>query len=464
MLHRSSISSRTGFPRSGLEFPCLVITGLFLVLGSLTPFQVDFESLRSLLAGNGLSFWSKCNFGDACVNLLIYVPFGASLFALMRHRFKRKAAFVLTATCSAAMSLGLELCQLILKGRYASWWDVLFNSVGALIGAILMSLLARSIVRGLLRFRRSFQDAPLHATEAVVVFALLTISVVPFDFVTTTKGLYASMHESRIPMAAATVVGRPMLLLEGSSRSWEDIAAGDMGWAVAFAVLGYVLVVRNRREGARLCDAAISSLGAGFLLAIVLEVLQLFASGHVFALPDIAMHGAGVFVGVMLGVVRDWRRGGDTENAFNNAFLAFVVLGQVLAILLPAWLRLLGGVAGRGFESSDWVPFADLLAMPFASAAAEVMDAWCVYALMIIPAYIWWNRLMPQWAMSLSIGLAMTVAAVVGVSGPVDGATGFSTQVLATFVAAYGTIRFVQFFSDDALGAVPVTFDSMLCA
>jgi VanZ family protein len=428
---------------------------LFLVLGSLTPFQIDVESLRVLLAGGDLSFWSKCNVGDACVNLLIYVPLGASLFALMRGRFETGVASVLTLICGAGLSVGLELGQLILKGRYASWWDVLFNSAGTLIGAQLMSMLARSIVRRMLTLRRSFQDAPSTTTEAVVVFVMLVMSVVPFDFVTTARGLQTAMRESQIPVAAAAVLGRPMLAQGSASQTWADLAAGDLGWSVAFAVLGYLFVARNRREGSGLCDSIIRSLGSGFLLAMVLEVLQLFASGHVFSLPDIAVHAAGVLVGVTLATLREcWlnrRSRGEQPSVFCNELLACIALGQALVILLPSYLGLVRADGGRGFSPTDWIPFPDLLAMPFASAASELMDAWCVYALMVVPAFVWWMRLAPRWATMLSIGLAMAVAVVAGMPGSGQGATGFSTQVLAAFIAAYGTIRLTRFFMEDAV-------------
>ncbi|HNO80524.1 MAG TPA: VanZ family protein [Phycisphaerae bacterium] len=454
MLHRSFISTRTGFPRSGLEFPCLVITVLFLVLGSFTPFRVDVEALRAILAGGSVSFWPKCNVGDACVNLLIYVPLGASLFALMRGRFERNAACLLTVLCGAGLSLGLELGQLVLKGRYSSWWDVLFNTCGTIVGALVVSRFARTMVRRLLALRRSFLEAPFSATEGVVVFALLVMSMAPFDFVTTAKGLQASMREAQIPMAAAVVAGRPALTASDASQAWADLAAGDLGWSVAFAVLGYLFVVRNRRDSIGLCDAVFRSLGAGVLLAIVLEVLQLFASGHVFSLPDIAVHGVGVLVGVALAAVGDWRahrQGGVGRTwAFGNEFLACVTLGQVMVILLPGYLGVMKIGGADGFVPVDWVPFADLLAMPFGLAASELLDAWCVYALMIVPMYVWLARLMPRWAGAVSVGFAVVVATVAGASGSGHLATGFSTQVLGAFIASYGTLCLTRFLVDDA--------------
>lgn len=455
MLHRSFISTRTGFPRSGLEFPCLVITVLFLVLGSFTPFRVNVEALRAILAGGSVSFWPKCNVGDACVNLLIYVPLGASLFALMRGRFERNAAGVLTLLCGAGLSLGLELGQLVLKGRYSSWWDVLFNTCGTIVGAFVVSRFARTMVRRLLALRRSFLDSPFSATEGVVVFALLVMSMAPFDFVTTAKGLQASMREAQIPMAAAVVAGRPALTASDAGQAWADLAAGDLGWSVAFAVLGYLFVIRNRRDGIGLCDAVFRSLGAGVLLAIVLEVLQLFASGHVFSLPDIAVHGAGVLAGVTLAAIGEWRAqrqaGAARTWAFGNEFLACVTLGQVMVILLPGYLGVMK--AGGGLVSADWVPFADLLAMSFGLAVSELLDAWCVYALMIVPMYVWLARLMPRWAGAVSVGFAVVVATVAGASGSGHLATGFSTQVLGALVASYGTLCLTRFFVDDVHAA-----------
>ncbi len=449
MLHRGCISSRTGFLRSGLEFPCLLISVVFIVLGSLTPFRVDVEAFRSISSGGTLSFWPKCNAGDAFVNLFVYIPLGASLFALMRNRFRHHSSLILTFACGSVLSLGLELTQSILKGRYASLWDVLFNSIGTFLGAMLVLIFVRSIVRRLLGLRRAFHESPLSAVEAMVVFGLLILSVVPFDFVTTAKGLRESMQEARITVLAATMAGRPMLAFGVTSHSWSDQLAGDLGWAAAFGLLGYLFVVRNRSQGAGLWNAGIRSLGSGFLLAIVMEVLQLFASGHVFAAPDILVHGVGVLMGATLGVVREVRRRGESTNIFSNGLLAVVVLGQTLVILLPSWFRVYGAGVDGGAKLANWVPLADVLQMPFALAVARLADVCCVYALLIVPAYLWWSRLVPRWSAVLAVGLAMFVAGAAGLSGQGESALRFSTQVLAAIVASYGTICLVRFLVED---------------
>lgn len=292
------------------------------------------------------------------------------------------------------------------------------------------------------------------AMERVVVFGLLALSMAPFDFVTTPKGLQRSMQASEIPLATAVAMGRTVPGFSGSDRAWSDLVAGDFGWAVGFAVLGYLFFMRNRAEGADRLRAMAGALGTGWLLALVMEVLQLFASAHVFALPDIVVHGLGVTIGVGLGGAIDFwrvsRAGSPYRRSISNGFLACMVLGQAIVLTGPAFVATTFGEGGTGFKSGDWIPLADLLAMPFADACAELIEICCMYALLIVPLFVWLMRVAPGLAVVLSLFGAVCVAITVGIPYPGDGAVGFSTRVLTAFVAAYAAVRLTQFFYEPA--------------
>ncbi|NOX59710.1 MAG: VanZ family protein, partial [Planctomycetes bacterium] len=146
LLPRSCFSSRTRFPRTGLEVPALAVVLVFVILGSLTPFQLDFQLNGWLGLSDSPLFWPKTNPVDAAVNVVVYAFVGAGLFALLRNRFEVPGAAVLTILCSVSLSLALETTQLIIKGRYASLWDVCFNAIGAVVGAVLIGLFYRKIV------------------------------------------------------------------------------------------------------------------------------------------------------------------------------------------------------------------------------------------------------------------------------------------------------------------------------
>jgi len=80
---------------------------------------------------------------DAMVNVLAYVPFG--LFVALLHRGAAPVQRIAWGVAiGAAMSFAMESLQMYIPPRVASLNDLVTNSVGALLGAILATLIARS--------------------------------------------------------------------------------------------------------------------------------------------------------------------------------------------------------------------------------------------------------------------------------------------------------------------------------
>ncbi|MCB9851345.1 MAG: VanZ family protein [Phycisphaerales bacterium] len=107
---------------------------VLVTLGSLTPFRITGPAPIAWRLGD--LAWHKLTVPDALTNFMVYVPIGALLFAWWR-RVLGSAGAVLSATAVAAgMSLTLESTQAMIATRYASWYDLLLNAFGALIGAV----------------------------------------------------------------------------------------------------------------------------------------------------------------------------------------------------------------------------------------------------------------------------------------------------------------------------------------
>jgi len=366
---------------------------------------------------------------------------------------------VLTILCSVSLSATLETTQLIIKGRYASLWDVCFNAIGAVVGAVLVGLFYRKIVRYLWGLRQHFRRNPVSATSTVVVLGLVLVATAPFNFVTSARGLSASMQGAQIPTAAAVAAGRFVPGFDGFDLSLSALVPGDFIWAVAFALLGYVSVLGNRNSASSNPGAFVAAIGSGWLLAIVIEVMKLFAQAHVFALVDVVIHGAAFSAGAIVAVLHLRRKFEpsicSTSMPITNGILAFVVLGQMLVILAPDLLASGGGDAhAYAFAQKDWVPLAALFAKPFTDAAAELVEIWFMYTLLIAPLFVWFLRLTPKFAAPVSIGTAMLVAAAAGLHHVDDGAAGFVTRVMVAAVAACWTVRLTQFFCEP--NALPV--------
>lgn len=73
---------------------------------------------------------------DAALNLVLFAPLGA----LLAHR-RRSAVAALLA--GMAFSLAIELLQLVVPGRYATFGDVVWNGLGAAAGALAVHLVGR---------------------------------------------------------------------------------------------------------------------------------------------------------------------------------------------------------------------------------------------------------------------------------------------------------------------------------
>lgn len=110
---------------------------LFIVYSSLSPFSgwreqgFDFvEVLREPLLQTYTAF-------DSVINLLSYLPFGLLLGLALRARFGAVVSTVLAVCAGVLLSAGMEYLQMYLPARVSSNMDLLSNSAGALLGALL---------------------------------------------------------------------------------------------------------------------------------------------------------------------------------------------------------------------------------------------------------------------------------------------------------------------------------------
>ena len=77
---------------------------------------------------------------DVFINILAYIPFGL-LAALTLYRWRKHdttiVPIVIATATGAALSLGMETMQVFIPGRVAELTDLLTNTAGSLVGAIL---------------------------------------------------------------------------------------------------------------------------------------------------------------------------------------------------------------------------------------------------------------------------------------------------------------------------------------
>ncbi len=115
----------------------LSLAGIFFL--TLYPFRfVDQNSARFLFPFS-LNGWGKgMDLLDIFLNILLFIPFGFGLGEKLRERGRSKVAtFAIVYAAGALLSYGVEFIQVYIPMRDSGWGDIITNSSGAAIGALL---------------------------------------------------------------------------------------------------------------------------------------------------------------------------------------------------------------------------------------------------------------------------------------------------------------------------------------
>jgi len=124
-------------PSQGIVGALLFGTLALIAYGSLYPFDIrpgaEFLGLWEAL---GHVTWARAGRGDRIANLLLYVPLGFCLFRWLESRVKRRVAALIAVVFGIALSYCIEVTQVFIALRVASYWDVVFNGIGSIVGAI----------------------------------------------------------------------------------------------------------------------------------------------------------------------------------------------------------------------------------------------------------------------------------------------------------------------------------------
>ena len=126
-------------PESRVRLRILLIAGYasFIVYGSLSPFSgwrdqgLNFiDVLHEPLVLTFTAF-------DSIINVLAYIPFGFFVGLALRSRFGVVLCVIFAVACGMGLSASMEYLQMYLPTRVSSNLDILTNTSGMLIGALL---------------------------------------------------------------------------------------------------------------------------------------------------------------------------------------------------------------------------------------------------------------------------------------------------------------------------------------
>jgi len=110
---------------------------------NLKPLEHHGRALRALFNGaHNQRLLLRYLATDVLGNLLLFLPFGLCV-AGAAGSWRPVARLALVAGCALLFSVGIELLQLGVPGRASDVDDVIFNVVGAVVGAAVYAVAAR---------------------------------------------------------------------------------------------------------------------------------------------------------------------------------------------------------------------------------------------------------------------------------------------------------------------------------
>ncbi len=142
-LHRRPAHEQTSWSNRVL---LLSLAGIFFL--TFYPFRFEYRESARFIFPFSLDGWGKGgNTLDAFLNVLLFVPFGFGLAEKLRERGQSKwAAFGIVYASGALLSYFVELVQMFIPFRDSGWGDIVTNSAGAAVGALIFEFAGIALV------------------------------------------------------------------------------------------------------------------------------------------------------------------------------------------------------------------------------------------------------------------------------------------------------------------------------
>lgn len=160
--------------RWSLRILILALAGISLL--TLYPFHLQLHAHPGYASPFFLQGWEKSGGPlDIFLNILLFAPFGFGLAGLLRKKgFSRVATAALCLVTGVLVSYGVEFTQFFIPQRDSGWEDVVTNSTGSLVGAVIFLAIGLPLLRILQAGERSIEKFATLKTGAVILVLYFT--------------------------------------------------------------------------------------------------------------------------------------------------------------------------------------------------------------------------------------------------------------------------------------------------
>ena len=160
---------------------------------------------------------------DVAINVIAYFPLGTLACLYFRQSGGTAKAILKATATGAALSFAMELCQLFIPNRIASFFDVLANTGGALWGALVFAEPFHSIVTRPLGELRERLVIPGAWGDAGLVLLMLW--------------LIAQLNPALPFFGAGNIVGNPEAGTQLALLQWSAVAMSICGFGLFVSAL-----------------------------------------------------------------------------------------------------------------------------------------------------------------------------------------------------------------------------------
>jgi len=269
-----------------------MLWGLFILYATMLPF--DFSATGDLIRLRVFRLWERPLRGgggswhDIYSNVLLFMPWG---FLLAVCRVERAsswlAALALALLTGVGLSGSVEFVQLFAPGRYTSLVDLVANTFGSVVGALIGWPLARWIWPiASVRIRQLLLSRPLAAGALAAMVGLLVASLAP---------TYVKHEALRTEAKVKGIRLTPFGLLVGERTQTAALRWGaeTLTWMLIGGL--FCLAARESgRDGPRTIGWTVARAGC---LSLVLEIIQIFVPGRAVYTTSVALAVVGSALG-----------------------------------------------------------------------------------------------------------------------------------------------------------------------
>ena len=284
----------------------LLLWGLFIAYATMLPF--DFSASGDLISSRVHRLWESPLRGgggswhDVHTNVLLFMPWGLLLAVWRAERGSSwLAVLALAFLTGASLSGSVEFVQLFAPERQTSFVDLVTNTLGSVVGALIGWPLARWIWPiASIRIRRVLLSSPLAACALVVISGLLVADLAPTYVKHEEKGATAKLKAMRlIPFGLLSGESRRVALLRWSAET------------LTWTLIGGLTVLAARESGRNGVRAVGWTVAVAGSLSLAIELMQLVVPGRDADLTSVALSLVGSALGaltVLRSAIQDPRR------------------------------------------------------------------------------------------------------------------------------------------------------------